>query len=224
MERFLQGDIEPDFRNQPDVTSSSRTALIFGAIFVSAMLLSPVAHASDDPVENPYYVGVSGLVAFEKFDSNSDFTESPIAESSESFGVSAWAGKRISEHLALEGEFNWLDKFDVRIDRGHLGNPHADLDGWMLTANAKAVLPWGRIQPFAKLGGGVLHATIDTEDIENLSSDTTEDDFLVRLGGGLELYATSTVSLNMSAEYVLPVDALKKIPFLLINLGLQMRF
>lgn len=191
---------------------------------LALMLWNSPSPAADEPEQHGYYVGAGGLAALEDFDSSIDFTPLRLADSSESFGVSVWAGRRFGRVLAAEGEFNWLEGFDVRLDRGHFGNPHADLDGWMMSANAKAILPLGRIQPFAKFGMGVLHASLDTEEREHLSEDRSDDDFIVRMGGGVALYATRAVCLLASGEYVLPVGALERIPFVLINLGLQIQF
>lgn len=171
-----------------------------------------------------FYAGVAGLALFDEFDKDIPLARLPIDKVDASFGVSAWVGKRLHRHFAVEGQFDWIEGFDVRLDNGNKGRPHYDLDGWVLSANAKVYFAWGRLQPFAKLGLGAVQMELGSTDNERLADDRKKSDFVTRFGGGLDVYATRSIAIVFVADYIMPVDSLEKLPFLALNLGLQYQF
>lgn len=192
---------------------------------VSLVFATSEVRADDQAVEEPYYFAVAGLVALDDFDSKISMTPLRVEKVDNTLGVSAWGGKRLHKRFSAELQFDWVKRFDLRLDQRHFSRPpRADLKAWLLTVNAKGYFPFGKIQPFCKVGAGVLHASLDTEEREHLADKTSDENFVLRFGGGVDLYATRNVSLTFSGEYVLPVGRLDEIPFVLIGFGIQRRF
>ena len=170
------------------------------------------------------YAGIAGNGIFDEFDSNIPLATLPVDKIDPSFGVSVWGGMRLNRHFAVEGQYDWINDLDVRLDNGHFGRPHTDLGGWVLSANSKLYLSLGRFQPFAKFGLGVIELELEANGSDHLASDAKKADFVTRFGAGIDVYATRSISLVVIAEYVMPMDALEEFPFLMVNLGLQYQF
>jgi hypothetical protein len=100
---------------------------------------------------------------------------------------------------------------------------------WTITASVKAYPPFtgwlrrfARFQPFAKVGLGVQHSQLDTEIVTSGLSTTNTDETIVvpanfrirttktnldgalRVGGGIEIYATRNIVSELNASYVVP--------------------
>ena len=52
----------------------------------------------------------------------------------------------------------------------------------------------------------------------------TENEFAMRFGGGIDLYATKNVVVSLEADYVLPVSSLSDLDYVSIGWGFQYRF
>lgn len=104
---------------------------------------------------------------------------------------------------------------------------------WTITANVKVYPPiTGRFQPFGVFGVGLQHAKlefdVETADLETMDTPPTDPnnpffrppvdvpadfqirrtksqlDGAMRLGAGIDVYATSNIAVELSATYVLP--------------------
>lgn len=202
---------------------------------IAALLMSSVAAADETQEADPsntgdefvptgFFVTVSGLAAFDNFASDIPLANPPVDKVDPSFGFSATLGSRLQRNFAVEAQFDWLDGIDVRLDRGHLGRPHGDVEGWMLSANSKLYLSLGRLQPFAKFGFGVVHYDYKIGGEDLAASDPKKSDAMVRFGGGLDLYATRSIAVTFAADYMMPLDKLEEMPLITLNLGLLYRF
>jgi len=113
------------------------------------------------------------------------------------------------------------------------GSHTAEIDDlWTITANVKVYPPFigwlrplARFQPFAKVGLGIQHAKFVSE-IETSGLTTTDNaetiivpadfsirstethiDGALRVGGGIDIYATRNIVSEINASYVLPFTA-----------------
>lgn len=131
-----------------------------------------------------------------------------------------------SFYQLAEDEFLFLDS--------STGSHRAEIkDIWTITANVKVYPPFigwmkylERFQPFAKVGVGVQHsklvADIKTSGFTTVSSTEpivvpadfrlkekeTNTDGVLRLGGGIDIYATRNIVSEINASYVLPFSKL----------------
>jgi hypothetical protein len=119
-------------------------------------------------------------------------------------------------------------------------------DLWTITANVKIYPPFEgwlrrleRFQPFAKVGLGVMHSKFIT-DIETSGLTTTNEagtvtvpadfvghwtdtstDAALRVGGGIDIYATRNIISEINATYVMPFT--NKAPFKTDYVSVQLR-
>ncbi len=169
---------------------------------MALVCFSSLARAQEDYSREGCYLGLGGSVAF--LLSGEDWLERRTGSSAdvdESLGINVRGGCR-GKWGGGELHFEQLEGFDAKVGGLSIG----DADGWALTLDGKFYPLAGledrlpalarRFQPFATVGFGYL--TLDTFD--------KEWDFAVRVGGGLELYVTRNVAINVDATYVLPVS------------------
>ena len=209
-----------------------------GAIMGAACVATAVLGAESDTIDDGYarrgwLVGAGGSYAMETFedDVESEFQSvlgSTVSFSADnSFGVNGRAGYRCHPRFSVEVEVEWLDGFEADISDSTLGKIATfDIEPWVFTVNTKGYLLTGRYQPFVLLGVGVMTADFEVRDTQGLglSDSFDEIDFVMRFGGGIDLYATKHVVVSVEADYVLPFANLKDFDYLSIGLGFQYRF
>jgi opacity protein-like surface antigen len=148
------------------------------------------------------------------------------------FGINGVFGYRAGALAAFEVEGEWLitsNETDLDVS-GSTGSHTAEVSEiWAITANVKLYPPFigwlrhlERFQPFAKVGLGVQSSKLDI-DIESSGLTTTNGvdptevsaDFTIkkietnldgalRVGGGIDIYATRNIVSEINATYVLP--------------------
>ena len=144
----------------------------------------------------------------------------------ERFGLNARLGYRFHPHISAEFQLEWIPETDISANPEpdpNFGNDAFNLERVTYMANAKGYLGTGSVQPFLLVGVGLM--TIDfkgNKPFNNISS--TEEDFAARFGGGIEVYATDNIVVNIDASYVLPAGDLKNFDYLSIGWGFQYRF
>ena len=98
----------------------------------------------------------------------------------------------------------------------------------MVTSNVKGFFLTGRYQPYLLVGAGVMTADTTLRDTVGLppSATGTESDeaFVMRFGGGIDLYATENVVVTLEADYVYPFGSLDDLRYVTIGWGVQYRF
>jgi opacity protein-like surface antigen len=102
----------------------------------------------------------------------------------------------------------------------------------VFTTNTKGYLLTGRYQPFVLLGVGVMAANYEfvvRNEVRDRhgwghSWNDSQIDFVMRFGGGIDLYATKHVVVSAEVDYVLPFGDLEDLDYLSFGLGLQYRF
>jgi hypothetical protein len=194
---------------------------------MALMCVSNLARAQDDYSRMGCYLGVAGTFAFTL--SAEDALERDLglsADADDSLGLHARGGCR-GRWVGGEVHFEWLDGFDIMAD-----GLDVTVDGWVLTVDGKVYPLAGlegklpalarRFQPFATVGFGYL-----TFDLANPppGADGDDWDFAARFGGGLDVYVTRNIVINVDATYVLPVsDPLDDLDYLSVGWGLLFRF
>jgi len=171
---------------------------------------APAAAADDEAgySRSGLYLGLGGNYAFQQFDLSEDV--------SDSLGVGGRIGYRLHPVFATELAVDYYDDFDVK--------DVASISGVTVTAIAKLYsgLITGRVQPYASLGVGIGHFEGDDDVGAGLSDDATE--LVTRFGGGLDVYATENIVINVDAAYLGANGSLDGLDFIPILWGAQYRF
>jgi opacity protein-like surface antigen len=190
-------------------------------IAMATVCVSDLARAKDDFSRSGWYLGLAGTVAFpiSAEDAVEDATSSS-ADVSESLGLHARAGYR-GNWLGGEVHFEWLENFDVKADRLDF-----KVDGWALTLDGK-LYPLGlleskltalarRFHPFATAGIGYVRFS---------GPQGIDDDPVIRLGGGLDVYVTRNIAISVDTTYVLPMSlAIDDLDYVSVGWGVLYRF
>ena len=143
-------------------------------------------------------------------------------------------GYRAGERVAFEIEGEWLiDSNRSNLDvTGSVGSHNAKVSKiGTFTANVRMFLPFDwRVQPYVVFGAGVQHSELEF-DIVTSGVTTTDDDTgtivvpadfvmhstrtqltgAIRLGGGIDAYATRNIVVQLNTTYVLPFEELGSI-------------
>lgn len=192
-----------------------RRATTCSLIALAALCVSAPSRAQDDYYRTGCYLGLAGTVAFPLS------VDAPAnTDVEESLGLNARAGCR-SRWLGGELHFEWLEGFDIEES-----GEDDEVDGWALTLDGKGYFLAGlaggwsplakRFQPFATLGFGYL-------DFDGPGK-FDDWDFGLRVGGGLDVYVTNNIAINVDATYVLPVSDLQDLDYVSVGWGLLYRF
>lgn len=179
-------------------------------IAVIALLLSLPAFAQDYGRDG-FYGGFDLL--------GGHYTDEPSnVDLDTTFAFDLYAGYRLHPNFALEGEFEMLTDTDVEVDG--FGKV-TELETWTLTANSKFFFTTDRVQPYVKFGMGLMEGELD-DDFPGVDEDETA--FTVRLGGGLDYYATENIVVTGGLDYLIPTGDLDDFDYLTFGAGVQYRF
>ena len=172
-------------------------------IACTALLVSgpSLAQEMSEYDRSGFYAGVVGLGAIETFD---------FGGFSNGGGFNIRGGYRVSDHLAVEMQFEYVDGFS---------GFGVDLEAWNLMANGKVFLLTGRSQPYGLFGIGVFEGKASAG---GLSIDDT--DFAIRVGGGIDFYVNDNIVLGPEIAWVKPTGNMEDFSYLTIGAGLQYRF
>jgi opacity protein-like surface antigen len=175
------------------------------AWFVSlAALLASPAWAQDDFGRAGAYAAFLGVGAIETFDEPSGL------DFSDGGGFNMRAGYRFMEYVAAEMQFEYVEGFS---DQG------IDIESWNLMWNVKGFPLTGRVQPYALFGMGVLYA-----EASGGGRSIDDEGFAVRVGGGMDFYATENIVLTGEVNFVQPTGDVDDLSYVTIGGGLQYRF
>jgi hypothetical protein len=239
-----------------------------------ALLLGTPVEAQEDYARPGFYLGIAGATGiFTKLDDQLGDTREqclPALDKSEpglpyfdvlhpcpdkieedvpvqadaSLGVHARAGYRFHPRFAAEAHLEYLSGSEIFAETFRWQTDFAKLSALTVTADVKAYLSTGMVQPFAIIGAGWMKTYGKDTRIDPLKTfKTTEGDrflpkaakldlddsgFVGRFGGGLDVYVTQHVSLGASASYVLPFgdswDSDFDYNYISIDWGIQYRF
>jgi opacity protein-like surface antigen len=217
------------------IAESAAAAVLVGVVCSSVALTAEEEVDKDDFARRGWLVGVAGSYAIETFqdDAESDFQKvlGPEVNLSvdDSFGFNGQVGYRCHRRFSAEVEVEWLDGFDADLTQPGVDQlANVRFEPVVVTTNVKGFILTGRYQPFLLLGAGAMTADIKLQDPVGLAftglNSETENAFALRFGGGIDLYATENVVLNVGVDYVLPFGNLDDLDYITIGWGVQYRF
>ena len=172
---------------------------VFVSVLVGVALAASVSRAADEEfLRRGAYVGIGASRGLNFFDDAfQDAFRSNAVEVNDTWGLNARAGYRFTKWFALEGEYEWLDRFQAGVGTFDI----AEVTTHTVTVNVRFVAPIGRIQPYFLMGfGGTFF------DVHNQSFFGVDTDDAVpcgRIGAGFDFYVTRNLLLNLGAEGVL---------------------
>lgn len=115
---------------------------------------------------------------------------------SNAWGLNARAGYRFHKYLAGEVEYEWLQHFGMRVGGAGLGSVRLQT----ITANLKAIAPYGHWQPYVLVGFGATLARYSETSGSPLNVQPTS--YSTRFGLGVDYYLTQNIALNLGSEFV----------------------
>jgi opacity protein-like surface antigen len=165
------------------------------------------------------------------------------SSSDDSWSVKGGGGYRCHSRFSAGATIEYFGGFDTTWS-GVLGMGSDDIDMFVVTTDIKGYLMTGRYQPYLLAGGGTMH--IDTEVTNPTGIGKTMSnpfpppdnfpiitpvvqsrdytDFVFRLGGGIDVYATDNVVVNIGASYLLPLGEVSGLRLFTVGGGLEYRF
>jgi len=214
------------------------------AILALFLLLPAAALAGDDDKDfsRPgFYLGVGGAYAFNFFE---DMIEDEAEDAGfkisvkDTWGVNARVGYRIASWFAVEGMYEWMDNFKIKVDEVTFAPPglaggSVDYRTHTVTVNAKFLIPTWRLHPYLLLGIGGQYYDLDASaSFADNSFDFSESGwaFAGRPGVGLDAYITENFLINVELSGVLATSNPSTIPdigdmfYMTLGAGLQYRF
>ena len=204
---------------------------IFTLIAVGILIFTFPFEAGAQFKEKGFFGGGGIGYAWENFDDDEledDIRRAGLTsvrvDSDNAWGLNLFAGYRFMRYLAVEGNFNWYDDFEIDVDADFFSIPVSgdfDLEIWTLFIDLKAMYPVynDRLVPYLRVGGGYMDAEIDGNGF-----DEDEDDFAWNLGGGVDYFLTDQVSLGLDGKYVWGTDDLDEIEYFMGTVRIGFHF
>jgi len=188
------------------------------------LALPSLAWADDDPFDHSGpYIGVSGVYQHNMFENRiEDLLDDAVVGSvsltlEDSGGLGALVGYRFGAIFAAELQYEWVDEFDIEgsVDASPTLRLYG-ISGHTLTANAKLIVPFWRIQPYLLAGVGVSVYDVDGGGLFDdpiagpalaaagiAVEEGKQTRFAGRAGLGLDLYLSENIVLNAQGQVVL---------------------
>ena len=172
-------------------------------------------------------------------------TTDTTATSDDGWSVKGYGGYRCHPRYSVSASIEYFGGFDTQWT-GFLGTGGDDIDIITGGFDIKGYLLTGRYQPYLLLGGGTM--AIDTKVtnptgitgtfvVENppgtfetfatfgpITQHRSYKDFVFRLGGGFDVYATEHVVVNIGASYWLPLGEVSGVNLFTVRGGIEYRF
>ena len=182
--------------------------LVASLLTMGGLCLPPSATAQADYARPGWYAGAGLALGFEQFDGTGG------ADIDTAVGFDIWAGYRLIPNLAVEGQFEYVNGFD---------SARVETQGLTATANLKAFLMTGQVQPHVLIGVGLGWADASAAGpiATRIASDTA---FILRFGGGVDFWVSENFSLGTTVTYVLGTGDLDGFDYIALGFGSQFRF
>jgi opacity protein-like surface antigen len=206
------------------------TPLVLGLLMIGCLFPGVVrAQDGDEDFARPgFYLGAGATYAISEADKAVERVTLQHVSIDNTLGINARAGYRFLSWLAAELEYEWTSGFEAK---GAGGAKLLSLEGNILTLNGKLILPTGRVQPYLLAGfGGTAFSVTDQARLGLKVSGTGA---AARLGGGLDIYVTPHIVLNLGADVVGTTNNLSQatrarsqtgLDYVSTQLGLQYRW
>ena len=210
--------------------------------FSSVVLMAFIGFAGIGAAENyaapgPYLV-IAGLTGFE------DFQNTGVDDFKDAWGLNMRVGQRFNANVALEGDLAMMNGYDATIDLAQVdpslsGTDKVSLDALTLTANLKAHLPLGRLDPYALIGAGIMYANLRTgypvgyvcrpgyygwycSGAYASIDDATA--FVTKFGLGADIHINREWAVTLDASYVVPYSKLSDLRYTQLAWGVRISF
>ena len=146
-----------------------------------------------------------------------------------SFGIKGRAGYRCNRYASAEIQVEWLHSYDGKVFEDGVGKiARLDIEPIVATVNARGYVPIGdeRIQPFALLGGGLVTVKTKLRDTTGLGLTSSErtTEVAIRVGGGVDFYATPNIVLTLAVDYLHAFGDLDGFNYVSTSMGMLYRF
>jgi opacity protein-like surface antigen len=204
------------------------------------VLAGPVRAAEDeiDSARSGPYIGVNAGAAIPNFDGEYFFTPPPFearTDETTSLELLGRAGWRLLPYLAIEGQYEWVREWELTTKT----TTCAEVDAEIITGNIRLFAPFEAIHPYAVVGAwaGRFRSRVIQRDFDvggtNRCAKTPAVDLresnwelAFRFGGGLDVYVTRHVIVNLEASTIYAEDEPfgQKFPFVSVSGGLGYRF
>jgi opacity protein-like surface antigen len=203
------------------------------------LLASPAPAAEDeiDSARSGPFLGVNAGAALPNFSGEYFYTPPSFqARTAEDVSIEVLGrlGWRISPHLAIEGQYEWVREWEMTTKTATC----AEADAQVFTGNLRVFAPFESIHPYAVAGAGagrfrshVIEAGFDSAGNrcrKTTRVDYREDDWdlAFRFGGGLDIYVTRHIIVNLEASTIYTPKKVfgETLPFVSISGGLGYRF
>ena len=167
-----------------------------------------------DPARSGPVLGVGALYALDNF-SNVGM------DTTGSAGFNARVGYRHNRWVASEVEIGKYVQFNGDVSAFGPGG-QGEVNGWAIGGNLRGYLLPGRVQPF--LIGGINYLKMETTNSLNKSNpNKTDDGPGLRLGAGVDVYATPKIVVTSDVSYMLGLGDVKNYDMVLFSLGFAYR-
>lgn len=180
---------------------------------VAALLLLAGAASADEYFRKGFYVNASAAYGFSQMDTDTlaaSFQVPPLPlQDKNSWGLNVRAGTQVYSWLAFELEYEWMKAFDIVQQNGAtLASYQPDI----VTVNSKFILPFWRVQPYLLVGGGIaIFDIVFPAPWETLTR--SDSGFAFRGGGGLDVFITKHIAVNVESTYVINTSSYTNAPF-----------
>jgi opacity protein-like surface antigen len=215
------------------------TAIAVSSIAGAACI--PFAAADGDESDQDYarrtaFVGASLSYVADTFESdlqssarNETGSNDLTVSIKDSFGAKGRIGYRCHRYASAEVQVEWIESFDGKVFQKGLGRvATVDLEPVIVTANVRGYLPlWqDRLQPFAFFGAGLASVKQTARDKVGQEGRVSEreTEIALRVGGGVDFYATPNIVLTLETDYLQAFGSLDDFDYVSMALGLQYRF
>jgi opacity protein-like surface antigen len=181
---------------------------------ILVVLVSLVFASGASAVEQGPYIGAGGQHAWENFQNVPNGVNVD-----DSWGFNFRAGYQFNRYLALEGNYDWYDGFDLKYDDYTYGK----IEVQTLLFDLKLMYPIKNFVPYIRGGGGWMWTKFNPNN-SNLNSSDTIDDFAWDMGVGFSVYLTPNVCIGPSFRYVVGTGDVDDIRYSTLGFGLEFHF
>lgn len=214
-----------------------RPSRLFAALMIALFCLPGLCAAENYALPGTYLI-IGGLTGFE------DFQGTGTDDFKDAWGLDIRVGHRFNKNIALEGELGMMNGFDATIDLSKVnpslsGMDEVSLDTLTLTANLKAHLPLGRLDPYALIGAGIMYANVRTgypvgyvcrpgyygwycSGAYASIDDATA--FVTKFGIGTDIHINRQWAVTLDASYVVPYSKLSDLKYTSLAWGVRFAF
>lgn len=132
-------------------------------------------------------------------------------------GLAGTLGVRVSNHFALEAQFDWLATSEISAT-GLPAFAEPELDSVSATLNAKFYAATGTFQPYVRVGAGVMNTRITIA-----TADESFTGGAGRFGAGAEIYVSENIAFDVGVDYLLPGGDVEDLDYVSYGAGFVWR-